>query len=163
MNGVAKGDMNARLATLLDVEEIRQLRVHYSHCLDSGDFDAFDSVFAADARVIVTVGEMRGLDAIKAGLADAYRQFDRDGRGYYPFMHVVANHQIELTGEDIAEGHCYLIDFETASKPDPNPLLLLGLYRDHYRRIDGAWRIVETRLEVLWTGNMRQPQPERTR
>jgi hypothetical protein len=43
-----------------------------------------------------------------------------------------------------------LIDFETASKPDPNPLLLLGLYADNYRRIDGEWRITRTSLEVVW-------------
>ena len=39
---------------------------------------------------------------------------------------------------------------ETASKADPNPLLLLGLYADEYRRINGQWRITHTRLEVVW-------------
>ncbi len=63
---------------------------------------------------------------------------------------MIANHWVQLTGPDTAEGRCYLIDFETASKPDPNPLLLLGLYADAYRRIDGAWRITRTRLEVVW-------------
>ncbi|MNL69178.1 hypothetical protein D3C87_1940030 [compost metagenome] len=43
-----------------------------------------------------------------------------------------------------------MIDFETASKPDPNPLLLLGIYADEYQRIDGEWRITHTRLEVVW-------------
>ncbi|WCT74442.1 nuclear transport factor 2 family protein [Sphingomonas naphthae] len=85
MSGAAIGGLDPRLAALLDREEIRELRLRYSRCLDSGDFDAFDSVFAADARVIVTVGEMQGTEAIEAGLADAYRQFDRDGRGHYPF------------------------------------------------------------------------------
>ena len=55
-----------------------------------------------------------------------------------------------LTGPDTAEGRCYLIDFETASKSDPNPLLLLGLYADSYRHIDGAWRITSSKLEVVW-------------
>lgn len=53
---------------------------------------------------------------------------------------------------DEAIGRCYLIDFETASKPDPNPLLLLGIYVDQYRRLDGAWRISATRLDVVWGG-----------
>ena len=116
----------------------------------SGGFNGLDRVFAVDALVEVTIGGMKGLPAIKAGLADAYRQFDRDGRKYYPFLHVIANHQVALTGADTAEGSCYLVDFETASKSDPNPLLLLGLYHDRYRRIDGAWRISETRLDVIW-------------
>jgi ketosteroid isomerase-like protein len=143
-------DMDARILALLDIEEIRQLRMEYSRSLDSGEFDGFDHVFAGDAVVTVTIGEMEGLDAIKAGLKAAYRQFDRDGRMHYPFLHVIGNHQVVLTGADTAEGQCCLIDFETASKPDPNPLLLLGVYHDQYRRIDGAWRIAESRLDVIW-------------
>jgi hypothetical protein len=142
--------MEMRLAALLDIEDIRQLRLRYSQSLDSGDIDGLDRVFAVDALVVVTIGAMKGLEMIKAGLADAYRQFDRDGLDHYPFLHVIANHQVTLIGEDTAEGSCYLVDFETASKPDPNPLLLLGLYHDRYRRIDGAWRISETRLDVIW-------------
>jgi hypothetical protein len=142
--------MEMRLAALLDIEDIRQLRLRYSQSLDSGDIDGLDRVFAVDALVEVTIGAMQGIDTIKAGLAEAYRQFDRDGRNHYPFLHVIANHQVALTGPDTAEGSCYLVDFETASKPDPNPLLLLGLYHDRYRRIDGAWRISETRLDVIW-------------
>lgn len=151
MSEGTRGPIDTRLAALLDVEEIRHLRMRYSHALDSGDIDALDRVFAVDALVVVTVGAMKGLDMIKAGLADAYRLFDRDGRNHYPFLHVIANHQVTLTGADTAEGSCYLVDFETASKPDPSPLLLLGLYHDHYRRIDGVWRISETRLDVIWT------------
>lgn len=146
-------DMDARILALLDIEEIRQLRMGYSRSLDSGEFDGFDRIFAGDAVVTVTTGEMKGLDTIKAGLKEAYRQFDRDGRSHYPFLHVIGNHQVTLTGADTAQGQCYLVDFETASKPDPNPLLLLGVYYDQYRRIDGAWRIAQSRLDVIW------PQP----
>jgi hypothetical protein len=142
--------IDTRIAALLEMEDIRQLRLRYSASLDSGDIDGLDRVFAPDATVSVTVGTMTGLSAIKAGLADAFRQFDRDGRGRYPFLHAITNHQVTLTGPDTAEGRCYLIDFETASKPDPNPLLLLGLYADRYVRIDGAWRIASTALEVVW-------------
>ncbi|MFP8967761.1 nuclear transport factor 2 family protein [Pokkaliibacter sp. CJK22405] len=142
--------MNARLDALIDREEIRELRVRYSHCLDSGNMDELGQIFAPDAQVEVTVGKMEGIDAIRAGLEDAFALFDRDERGYYPFMHAVSNHSIQLTGPDTAVGRCYLIDFETASKPDPNPLLLLGLYVDEYQRIEGAWRITHSRLDVVW-------------
>lgn len=139
-----------RLAALLDIEDIRQLRIAYSLCLDSGDFEGLDQIFSVDAIVGVTVGKMKGLPAIKQGLVGAYALYDRDQRGHYPFLHAIANHQVTLTGPDTAVGKCYLIDFETASKSDPNPLLLLGLYADQYRRIGGAWRIIETHLDVVW-------------
>ena len=142
--------MDTKLKALLDREEIRNLRTLYAHHLDSNTIDALDEVFSADAVVEVTVGKMTGIDAIRSGLNDAFKLFDRDRQGSYPFLHAIANHWIKLTGPDTAQGRCYLIDFETASKPDPNPLLLLGLYADTYRRIDGEWRITHTRLEVIW-------------
>ena len=142
--------MDTKLKALLDREEIRNLRTLYAHHLDSNTIDALDEVFSADAVVEVTVGKMTGIDAIRSGLNDAFKLFDRDRQGSYPFLHAIANHWITLTGPDTAQGRCYLIDFETASKPDPNPLLLLGLYADTYQRIDGEWRITHTRLEVVW-------------
>lgn len=142
--------MDKAIQDLLDREAIRDLRIHYSHLLDGNQIDALNKVFAPDAVVEVTVGRMEGIAAIRAGLADAFAQFDRDRMGSYPFLHAVTNHWIRLTGPDTAEGRCYLIDWETASKLDPNPLLLLGLYSDEYRRIDGAWRITRTRLDVVW-------------
>lgn len=142
--------MDIKLKALLDREEIRALRTLYAHHLDSNNIAALDQVFSADAVVQVTVGNMHGIDAIRTGLAEAFTLFDRDKQGSYPFMHAIVNHWIQLTGPDTAQGRCYLIDFETASKPDPNPLLLLGLYADQYQRIDGEWRITHTRLVVVW-------------
>jgi hypothetical protein len=142
--------MQTDINALIDREAIRNLRTLYAHHLDSHNIAALDQVFSADATVEVTVGKMEGIDAIREGLEEAFVLFDRDHQGSYPFMHAIANHWVNLTGPDTAEGKCYLIDFETAKKPDPNPLLLLGLYSDQYKRIDGQWRITQTRLEVVW-------------
>ncbi|AXB78282.1 nuclear transport factor 2 family protein [Novosphingobium sp. P6W] len=142
--------MTDPLQALLDKEAIRDLRTLYSHYLDGNDVDALDQVFTPDAVVEVTVGVMHGIEEIQAGLKAAFALYDRDGKGRYPFLHAVANHWIRATGPDTAEGRCYLLDFETASKPDPNPLLLLGLYADEYKRIGGEWRISHSRLEVVW-------------
>ncbi|MCJ9720371.1 nuclear transport factor 2 family protein [Agrobacterium sp. SHOUNA12C] len=139
-----------RIQKLLDIEEIRNLRVLYSHYLDSANVQQLGRVFTEDAVVNVTVGSMRGIEEIRKGLGDAVTLFDRDGKGNYPFLHAVTNHWVRITGPDTAEGRCYLIDFETASKPEPNPLLLLGLYSDLYRRVDGEWRISQSRLETVW-------------
>lgn len=142
--------MDIYLKELLDREQIRNLRTLYAHLLDGNNIASLDQVFSADAVVEVTVGKLEGIEAIQSGLNDAFKLYDRDHRENYPFMHAITNHWVQLTGPDTAQGRCYLIDFETASKPDPNPLLLLGIYADEYTRIDGEWRITHTRLEVVW-------------
>lgn len=142
--------MDKNIQKLIDIEEIRNLRVLYSHYLDGNNIQLLDQIFSEEAVVEVTVGKMEGITEIKAGLADAFRLYDRDNTGSYPFMHVISNHWVNITGEDTAEGKCYLIDLETASKPSPNPLLLLGVYKDEYQRIDGTWKITRTVLDVVW-------------
>ncbi|MBO9112468.1 MULTISPECIES: nuclear transport factor 2 family protein [Rhizobium/Agrobacterium group] len=139
-----------RIQNLFDIEEIRNLRVLYSHYLDGAHTERLADIFTEDAVVSVTVGSMRGIEEIEKGLGEAVTLFDRDGKGNYPFLHAVTNHWVRITGPDTAEGRCYLIDFETASKPDPNPLLLLGLYSDQYRRVGGQWRISRSQLETVW-------------
>ncbi|MFJ4156297.1 nuclear transport factor 2 family protein [Pseudomonas sp. NPDC089752] len=142
--------MNGTLQHLLDREDIRALRTLYAHHLDSNNVQALDQVFSPDAVVEVTVGKMEGIAAIRDGLNAAFSLFDRDQRGSYPFMHAITNHWIQITGPDTAVGRCYLTGFETASKDDPHPLFLLGVYADEYSRIDGEWRIHRSVLEVVW-------------
>ena len=106
--------MNEQIIKLLDLEQIRNLRTLYAHHLDGNEIDLMDQVFSQDAIVEVTVGKMEGIQAIKDGLNEAYRLYDKDNIKNYPFMHVIANHWVNITGPDTAEGKCYLMDFETA-------------------------------------------------
>lgn len=141
---------DARLQHLLDVEEIRALRIKYSAVLDSGKMEGFHDVFSDDAVLSVTVGAMEGIEAIKKGLAGAYEMYDWKKKKHYPFMHAVTNHTITITGPDTAEGQCYLLDFVTGREANQHPVLLLGLYVDTYKRIKGKWKITHTNLDVPW-------------
>ncbi|MCC9623056.1 nuclear transport factor 2 family protein [Thalassospira sp. MA62] len=138
------------LQKLQDREEIRSLRMRYSTLLDTGNTDQLDAVFSKDAEVVVTVGTMKGLAEIEVGLAEAYQSFDTQNRGHFPFVHAIANHEIDLTGPDQATGSCYLLDFVTDRPEERHPFLLLGRYQDQYARIDGVWRITRTALDVVW-------------
>lgn len=142
--------MDTRLQTLLDHEEIRNLRNMYSHYLDGNLIARLEHIFTEDALVDTGRGPWNGRKEIEEGLTTAFNEYDRDQQGSYPFIHAVTNHWIRVLEPDLAEGQCYLIDFETASRPEPNPLLLLGIYTDEYKRVDGSWRISRSRLEHVW-------------
>ncbi|GKY87059.1 nuclear transport factor 2 family protein [Sinisalibacter aestuarii] len=141
---------NEQLQRLLDTEEIRALRVRYSNVLDTGKVEGFSDVFTDDAVLSVTVGDMTGLQAIKDGLAGAFDMYNWKKKDSHPFMHAVTNHSINITGPDTAEGQCYLLDFVTGREADQHPFLLLGLYVDQYKRVDGKWKISHTKLDVPW-------------
>lgn len=138
------------LQRLLDIESIRALRVEYSNVLDTGKVEGFDNVFTEDAVLSVTVGDMQGIEAIKAGLKGAFDLYNWKKKDSHPFMHAVTNHTIKITGPDSAEGTCYLLDFVTGREADQHPFLLLGLYVDTYKRVNGSWKISHTRLDVPW-------------
>lgn len=139
-----------RITAMLDRDEIRALRHHYSALLDGNQADRMGEVFTEDAEVVVTVGAMKGLDEIKASLRGAYQLFDSRKAAHFPFVHAIANHEITLTGTDTATGSCYLLDFVTDRPGPQHPFLLLGRYVDDYLRVNGAWRIRRSELDVLW-------------
>lgn len=143
-------NLEARLQRLLDIEEIRALRILYSDVLDTGRVEGFHEVFTDDAVLSVTVGSMEGIEAIKKGLAGAFDAYNWKKKTTHPFMHAVTNHKITLTGPDSAEGQCYLLDFVTGREADSHPVLLLGLYIDTYARVGDKWKISHTRLDVPW-------------
>ncbi len=146
-------DHNKRIQQLLDREEIRELRLRYSQLLDNGQAELMDEVFTQDAEVEVTVGSMKGLDAIKQSLKQAYHTFDTQNRGHFPFVHAVTNHNITFIDENRASGSCYLLDFVTDRNQSQHPFLLLGHYVDQYVRIAGEWRISHSVLDVVWPHN----------
>ncbi|WP_036107896.1 nuclear transport factor 2 family protein [Mangrovibacter sp. MFB070] len=145
--------INARIHTLFDREEIRALRLRYSQLLDGGLAERMGEVFTEDAQVTVTVGSMNGLAEIKQTLKEAYQTFDTQQRGHFPFIHAIANHDIQLIDENHASGRCYLLDFVTGRDAAEHPFLLLGHYVDQYVRVNGEWRISHSELDVLWPTN----------
>jgi hypothetical protein len=142
--------METELQRLLALEAIRELRSRYCHYLDTNRMDALAELFTEDAICQVDRGTWQGRQAIRDGLANAFKAYDLHQRGTYPFLHAVTNHWVALLGPDHAEGRCYLIDMNASRPASANPLLLLATYADEYRRVDKCWQISRTRLDVVW-------------
>ena len=50
---------------------------------------------------------------------------------------------------DTAKGSWYLLDISASGGETANPIILLGLYHETYRRDDGVWRIASLALRYL--------------
>ncbi len=142
--------MTDHIQKLIDLEEIKNLRVLYSHYLDRNSMTDLAELFAPDAVCNAGLGDWNGRDAIRAGLHKAVVDYDLDQHGSYPFLHAVTNQWVELIDADTAQGRCYLIDLHTVDKPDRDPWILLGMYADEYRRIDNRWYITRSQLDIVW-------------
>jgi hypothetical protein len=139
-----------KIEKLLHIEAIKNLRILYSHYLDSNTLEEITQLFTADAIVQTDRDPWKGRDGIFAGLKKAFKEYDQNNRGNYPFLHAVTNHWVDITGSTTAKGRCYLIDLVTGRPKNESPLLLLGLYVDDYVLIDDKWQISESRLDLVW-------------
>lgn len=85
----------------------------------------------------------------KEAIREGYSKFggDEPCKGA---LHANTNPWIELTGADTAKGRWYLLDFSLTGPPDQNPLTLMGVYDDLYRKINGEWKIERTYIDFIW-------------
>jgi hypothetical protein len=122
-----------------DRDEIVDLTVAYSWALDARRYDDLDAVFlrVATAHLGWT---LRGLDAIKARVADALDPLDAS-------QHMVGTHQIVVDG-DRATGRTYL---QAQHVKDGELFMVGGAYHDRFVRTPEGWRIEHRSLIVLWT------------
>jgi len=142
--------VNDKIEQLLNIEAIKNLRILYSHYLDSNRLVELTQLFTIDAIVQTDRNPWKGREEIYTGLDKAFKEYDQNNHGNYPFLHAVTNHWIELTGATTAKGRCYLIDLVTGRPKNERPLLLLGLYHDKYSLVADKWQISESRLDLVW-------------
>lgn len=137
------------LETLIETEKIRKLRILYSHYFDMNELDKLVGLFTDDAICEFGVhGTCRGHAEIRSTYETAHAQWDTRNNGSYPYVHAITNHWIEFTGPEGAEGRCYLIDMAMERKD--TPLLLIAVYDDEYKKLNGVWKIHRTRIDYLW-------------
>ena len=116
---------------MLEIEAIKRVRILYSHYFDMGDIDNLVDLFTDDAVCEFGPnygGDWVGKERIRAG----YQEFEGEGGPFSGAMHANTNPWIELTG------------------PDKNPLMLMGIYDDVYRKVEGEWKIVRTYIDFVW-------------
>ena len=136
------------LQQLNDLEEIRNLRVLYSHYYAAQDIDSLCALFAEDAVCEWDEkhgGSWHGAAQIRAKFLCYFEKYP----GYFSVLHAVTNHRVELTGENTARGRCFLLDYNFL-KERPNPLGTVGVYDDLYIKTIEGWKFQRVSLDFLW-------------
>jgi uncharacterized protein (TIGR02246 family) len=122
------------MATLDDVEEIRQLLARYCHLGDSLDSGGLAQCFTNDAVIDANGVRTVGRDAIRESV-EAYRPV----YAATPLRHVTTNVLVEVNGDE-AQSTSYYMLLATGAEPR---VLRIGTYRDQLRRVDGRWLLSE--------------------
>ena len=134
------------LQQLSDLEDIRTLKHRYFRGIDTADLALLGTLFTQDLTVDYRGGTYRvrleGRDNMLEFLANSFHS------GAVA-MHHGHMPEITLTGENDAEGIWYLedifIDVERSSHTIGS-----AIYRDVYRREDGAWKIARTEYDRVF-------------
>ena len=132
-----------------NIELIKRLKNLYAYYWDAGDVDQLMTLFADEGTCVfgAKYGNWEGKAAVEAGFRGL---LERNG---YPkpfeVMHTFANPVIDIMGPDTAEGRWFLMEF-TTSVGETNPPRNFGVYHDHYRKVDGEWKISRTSIDLVW-------------
>lgn len=133
-------DLAARVARLEDIEAIQKLKYRYFRAIDTADMAILQDVFAEDVAVDYEGGTYRWIVTGRAELVEAlansfHARAVAQHTGHHP--------EIEIISATEATGMWYLTDifynFHTKISTIGS-----ALYRDTYRKIDGAWKISRT-------------------
>jgi uncharacterized protein (TIGR02246 family) len=131
--------LEARLKTLEDREEIRELLLAYGRALDSRDFVAFADLFAEqEGEWVGGLGSAKGRKAIFE-LMDASigHNAPRTGPGSF---HVFSNEQIAVDGDSAAATTKWI--FVMQGEGESPRWVYLGHYDDTFVRENGRWRFL---------------------
>ena len=119
------------------VVAIQRLQAAYADAVTRRDWEAVRALFEPDAVVRI---DTRTRDPFELDGPDALVEFiDRAISGFTFFEFTILNTTVDLADQDHATGRVYLCEVRTDA--DGAWSEAYGLYRDAYRRRDGAWRI----------------------
>ncbi len=135
-----------KLREMIEIDEIKRVRLLYSHLMDAKRLDDLAEIFTEDAVCeFGPFGAWHGRETIK----ENYHKVEKDLNNFYA-LHGTCDHLVELTGDGTARGRAYLFEPVTEKAADENPFIYIGVYDDEYRKENGKWLISRCQLQFLW-------------
>jgi SnoaL-like domain len=129
--------------TLVQIENIKQLKARYFRFVDSKQWNALRDVFTDDLKFYLESS------ALTIGSADSFVAFISERLATAVSVHHGHMPEISIIDESTATGVWAMDDW--VDDPDHGRAFQgYGHYRERYRRgSDGSWRISELRLERI--------------
>lgn len=133
----------------------------YAEGLDSKNWDLVRSCFCDE--VYIDYGELSAAsgDPAVPRQADEWMTYLQGViNGFDITRHTITNHRVTITDDEISCRAYLSADHVIYPDPDTNIIgaddvsTVVGEYNNHYRQVDGAWRICRSQLVVNWSGNM---------
>jgi hypothetical protein len=134
-------DLEARVARLEAVEEIRRLKARYFHCVDLREWDEFATLFTED--FVPDFGESTSGPKNKAEFVAAVARHFTSGLS----VHHGHEPEIDVLDAETATGLWPMYDLvESPPESGYRNHTGWGHYAETYRKEEGRWRIASTRL-----------------
>jgi hypothetical protein len=125
--------------------EIENLMAKYCRLYDEGDLEGYADLFRH--------GSISGMHT-PAEIVAFHRRSIFFYEGTPQVRHVISNLELEIDETaGYASGRCYVVVYQAL--PDfPLQPILMGSYRDKFRRIDGQWHFAERQFDRHLTGDI---------
>jgi len=120
------------------IEDIRQLKARYFRFTDTKDWSALAEVFCRDAVLGDDTVSVEG----RAAVVDIIEQ----GTAGVTTVHHGHCHEVWVDSPDAARGIIAFEDLGFSKRTGEIVMHGYGHYHETYRREDGAWRILESRI-----------------
>ena len=136
--------LEARIQTLEDIEAIKQLKARWWFACDQRDIPEMRSCYDEDDFLIDFgfIGRFTDMDAF----IDVFRAL-----ACHP-THIDMHHglapEIHMTGIDTATGR-WRMRFQLLETEQQQIQLMSGYYQDRYARVNGEWKMRESRYTLL--------------
>ena len=154
------GELEKRLGTLEDIEEIKQLQVRYVDCLTTIDWDKLVDCFAEKGVVDLTVGMARGKGEIAKFFKEKIAVTHIGKEGNFVVHPVISVDGDRAKGSWLLYTHFSLphkIQIPPAATAEVDaPDWMQGYYEMEYIKERGKWKISLLR----WRGRLRSPREE---
>jgi len=151
-------EMERRLRNLEDIEAIKQLQVRYVNCLTTIDWDDLVDCFTADAVVDLSVGKVKGREAIENFFKKKISITHVGLEGNFVVHPIISVEGDKARGSWLLYTH-FSLPHKIQIDPSPTadvdaPDWMGGYYEMEYVKKGGTWKISLLR----WTNRIRSPR-----